>query len=413
MKSAQVNLRGPMFIDDSHETHPRNLEVTILRCCARVALDSRSEALLQRLLQEKIDWEKLLRLAHEHGLSPLLWSHLSKICPESMPETYRHRLRDYFRNNSIRNHYLKGELLRLLELFAASNIPAIPFKGVALAISVYGDLALRHFGDLDILVRPRDVARAKALLIEQGYEQKAVLTTVQEAKFVRHYYHHTFSRVSDGVLVELHWDVAPKYFSFPFAEMRLWDRAGTISLNGAQTLAPEPEDLLLLLCLHGTRHLWNKLELICGVAELVRSTPSLNWEVALGRARALGSRRMLLLGLALARELLWLELPAEIQREIEAERALAKLVARVRREMFEGAGERPGPFARNLYHVRARERFRDQARYWLLFSFTPGVSEWWWLPLPRPLSFLYYLIRPALALRQYQVEFNHYWRRSR
>jgi hypothetical protein len=136
------------------------------------------------------------------------------------------------------------------------------------------------------------------------------------------------------------------------------------------------------------------------------------WEVVLERARALGSRR-LLLGLALAQEMLWLELPEEIRREIEAERALPKLIARVRREVFEGAGEMPGPFAKKLFHVRARERVRDKARHFLLFAFTPSVSEWWWLPLPRPLRFLYYLIRPALVLRQYQVEFGHFWRRSR
>lgn len=376
-------------------------------------MDSEDVERIKQLLREGIDWETLLRLAHAHGVAPLLWFHLSKICPELVPEPYYNRLRDYFRNNSIRNHYLKSELLRLLDLFSAHGVMAIPYKGVVLAISVYGDLALRHFGDLDILVQPSDLQQAKTLLTAQGYEPKVILTEAQEAEFVRSQHHHFFSRASDGSVVELHWDVAPRYFSFSFAGMRLWDKVKRIGLDGVQVLAPEPEDLLLLLCAHGTRHQWSRLEWICGVAELVRSNPDFKWEIAMERARALGSRRMLLLGLALGQELLGLEVPDGIRREIEAEGALAKLIPSVLREVFGDASQTPGPFAKNLFYIRARERMCDKARHMLLFAFTPGVSEWRWLPLPRRLSFLYYLIRPALVLRQYQVEFINYCRRSR
>ena len=78
-------------------------------------------------------------------------------------------LREHFYANAGRNLFLAKELIKLLHLFSAHEISAIPYKGPVLAVSVYGNLAFREFGDLDILVRERDYQTAQHLLSAQGY----------------------------------------------------------------------------------------------------------------------------------------------------------------------------------------------------------------------------------------------------
>jgi len=46
-----------------------------------------------------------------------------------------------------------GELLKLLNLFAAHGIGVIPYKGPTFGSCRLGNLALREFTDLDILVQ--------------------------------------------------------------------------------------------------------------------------------------------------------------------------------------------------------------------------------------------------------------------
>ena len=58
---------------------------------------------------------------------------------------------------------------RLVPYLEANGIETLVFKGPALAQSIYGRIALRPFLDLDILVQPRDVAKAWSLLKAEGY----------------------------------------------------------------------------------------------------------------------------------------------------------------------------------------------------------------------------------------------------
>ncbi|MCB0226148.1 MAG: nucleotidyltransferase family protein, partial [Anaerolineae bacterium] len=119
-------------------------------------------------------------LAERHGLVPLLYRHLEAIDPTASPKPIFARLWSQSQATAGRNLMLTQELLRLLDLLAANDIPAIPYKGPALAALVYGDISLRPFNDLDILVPQRAARRAKALLEANGYHYPDRLTEAQE-----------------------------------------------------------------------------------------------------------------------------------------------------------------------------------------------------------------------------------------
>jgi Uncharacterised nucleotidyltransferase len=91
------------------------------------------------------------------------------ICWKVIPKSGQAELQSNFLANVQNSFFLTAELLKLLALFETHSISAVPFKGPILAASVYGNLSLRQFGDLDIFVHKEDIARAARLLVSQGY----------------------------------------------------------------------------------------------------------------------------------------------------------------------------------------------------------------------------------------------------
>jgi hypothetical protein len=379
-------------------------EVELLLLCARPRMGSERAARVETLLQEDINWDYLLKTAQEHGLMPLLYWNLNATCPEAVPKAAFNQLRHRFRKNAQRSVFWAGELLRLLNLFETHGISAVPFKGPSLAASIYGNLALRQFGDLDILVREQDVLKAKDLLLSQGYrsEYKHKENRRQEKAVLRSWGEYPFMHDSNGLRVDLHWKIGPEYFSFPLKPERLWERLEPTSLAGKEVLALSPEDLLLILCMHGTKHLWQALELICAVGEMIRVSEGLNWARIMEQARELGGERMLFLGLFLASNLLGATPPDEVLQRALADPPVRALAAQVRGQLFREADNPPNIFEEALFYLRARERLYHRVRYCIRRTLTP-TSKDWMLPLPASLFFLYYLLRPARLIGEHRM----------
>ena len=115
-------------------------------------------------------------------------------------------------------------------------------------------------------------------------------------------------------------------------------------------------------------------------------------------------RRMLWLGLALAGKLLGAHLPERAREAIESDRIVADLVRRSEQWLRKGPAAPRSRLAEAQYTLRGGERFRDRAPMWRYFRervFRPNEKDRAWLKLPRPLGFLYWLLRPLRLLRDY------------
>jgi hypothetical protein len=342
---------------------------------------------------------------------PLLYRNLKATCREAVPESILLQLRDHFADNARRNLFLTGQLLRIVRLLEAKQIPVLPFKGPILASLVYGDLSLRTFWDLDVLVRTQDVLKAKDWLISEGYRQYNQYTSAQEKVYLRSPNGKDFRFVRDdgGVIVELHWRLACS-FLFRLEPEQLWKDLTRVPFVGETVLSFSPEALLLILCVHGAKHYWQRLEWVCDVAELIRSRPELDWNAAIQNARQLGSERLLLLGLFLANDLLEAPLPEWVRQQILGDRQVGLLAAKVRNWLFRSADDSPGFFERHAYQLKMKEGLRDLVRlrihYWFHYLgiyLTPTARDRAVLTLPAFLSFIYYLIRPIRLAREYAL----------
>ena len=118
-----------------------------------------------------------------------------------------------------------------------------------------------------------------------------------------------------------------------------------VSFLGRDVLSMSAEDLLMVLCVHGSKHCWERLTWVCDVAEMVRANPELGWEGILDRSGALHISRAVLLGLDLAKSLLDAPLPELVLSAIRNDRGLhwvssfiqKKLIARSRQNRSDGA----------------------------------------------------------------------------
>lgn len=382
-------------------------EIEILLLCAQTSVSAEQASRIRSLFQAGIDLEYLIDIAQHHLLIPLLCRNLGASCQEVIPEHTLNRLRDYFNNNVQHNRFLTTELLNLLAVFVAGNIRVIPFKGPTLAATAYGDISLRQFRDLDILIHERDILIVEDLLLSKGYRLEEKWIAAQTSSRLLVNCERGF--ICDaGVKVDLHWGITPWFFPFPIDFEQLWQRRGLVNIDGTMVHNVSSEDLLLILCVHGSKHYWERLEWICDVAELVRHHQDMNWGALFDQATVLRSRRMLFLGLELARDFLRTSIPREVMEKMNADSSVKSLALRVRRRLLR-ARSSPLTFLEKphtsedididtvCFMLGVREHLQDKIRYCFRIAYpivTPVAKDRMFLPLPAYLSFLYYCIRP-------------------
>ena len=261
-----------------------------------------------------------------------------------------------------RNLLLAVDLVRTMRLFEREGISAVAYKGPLLALDLYGDLALRPFLDLDILVPPADVEQSARLLASAGYHRGSPSRRSErwqhglgQAAFYR----------DDGCQVDLHWSVLPSYFMIrPSSNVpSLSGSVTTTSLGGMSMRTLSPPALLRDLSLHGTKHRWERLKWIGDIARFVRRYSGLDWVRMLDEARAGGTERMILVGLWLARELLGADLPAAAATRLtEGHTAVGRLGHEVSARLFESRALPEPSWSCWRFNFQARERLRDRAR---------------------------------------------------
>lgn len=354
-------------------------ETKLLLCCARTQIGKETAAQIKSLANSPLDWDALLQRADEHMVLPLLHRTLNAVAPNAAPSSVQDRLRHGFHANVRRSMLLAHELLDLIQLFDDHGIPVVPFKGPVAATSVYDDLHLRPFGDLDLLVHLQDVPRAQRLLLNHQFEDWETLPPLHKLDFDRPPSWHsaltepfgkakTYIRASkqgDKIPIELHWELVPPYFRHPLNPESFWERLQTITLQDTPVRTFSLEDTLFHFCLHGTVHRWSHLRLVCDIAELLRTHSALNWDQLVNQARRLHSERLFLLALRLAHQLLEAPLPPHIQRRVYDHSVVESLTNRRIKHLVDHPRSPPQIWSTPAYNLQIRDRLLDGIGSWI------------------------------------------------
>jgi hypothetical protein len=284
-------------------------EEQLLVHCARLELSQERQLQLERLLQEKLSWEDVLRKAQWYRTSALLFHHLRPLSQEcNVPSWVMGKLQAVYIHNAARNLYLRSELGRVLKAFESEAIPSIVLKGSALLETTFTNPALRPMQDVDLLVPEEMAEYAYSLVCQLGYKPAASLA-VQE--LTRQQHHHLAALAGEDnqlAVFEIHSHIVPRESPHYFNIAGFWERARVAYLAGAKTHVPAPEDMLTHLAVHffldRRFKSWFGLSQICDIAETLRRyQEELDWALVESQVRG-GMSGPLYCGLSLARTLL-------------------------------------------------------------------------------------------------------------
>ncbi len=358
-----------------------------------------------------VDWERILRLAENHRVLPVLYANIKKagLLPV-LPEAVQSNFSRQYLNIVAYNLRICKKLMAVLARFEQRGIPAVLYKGPLLSQCLYGDSALRYYQDVDVLVPEDQVVSARDALLESRLFPSVKWLSgkrfVQVLKYARECH---FLDAAEELQIDLHWQVSVPYrqaFDYEFCKERLQK----ISFDGRDILSLSAEDMLLCLCLNGAHDIWNHLEKVLCVAEWIGQHPALDWQLTLKLAGLLHCRRRLLLGLFLARDVFGITLPVEIVDNIKKDKTIRKIVQRIYTDLFDGNHQTKGiegRIAELPYYLKIREHPGDKFHYLLRRIFIPTQKDWEKHSRDSRFSGFYFLFRPFGLLVELVKTFRH------
>ena len=344
-------------------------EWALLVECARTKPDRQR---LTEMLREPVDWTVLSELAEAHGLLGLVALGLRESGKTVVPAEVSQAWRERQRAQALFTLRLTAEMFRLFECFAAAGLAALVTKGPALSVRCYGDPGLRQYGDLDLIARDKDILRSTELMIGLGYEARVSPAAIQAKKAPGEY---AFRQASTKLLVEFHTERTFRYHPRPLPVENLFKRQAPVKIDAREIPALSPEDELILICIHGAKHFWERLSYIADVAAFV-SRQELDWERVKSAAEEVDAQRMLYVGLRLATEVLDAPLPENIAGFVRSDPSVARLARQIMRWLPAAGSAPPGILERAMFRIHMRGGIFSGPEYLLRLSFSPTEEDW-------------------------------------
>lgn len=306
-------------------------EKAFLYLAANVHANEKIDMHVRAILARPIRWDYVLELSQVHGVTGLV-----RYCLRnggywnSVPEPLRRALDSWHHTMRIRHLMLARQLSTLLVAAQEAGIVPVILKGAALGATAYPDPALRPMVDIDILVRPHEIAAMAEVMGRLGYVSDEIYYS--DAFNRAHGYHLLFTHTAGDIhAVEVHWRLASRLeernaLSAAMLQARTM-QASVASLPGvagreAHILTPEAH--VVFLATHATkeRHVFSELKLLADIAALVGGPQAVDWTAVACLARQAQARTATYVTLALARALLGARVPPAILEELRPPRPL-------------------------------------------------------------------------------------------
>ncbi|SES10106.1 nucleotidyltransferase domain-containing protein [Salipaludibacillus aurantiacus] len=342
-----------------------------------------------------INWDLFIELCVHHRLYPLLYPEIKKqkgkVFPPSVVETLFH----YYQQNTFNMLHLCGETAFINKLFTENNIRLLFLKGPHLARELYGDYSLRTSNDLDFLIQGQDLETAEKLLEKHGYEKEDYIRTVLNDWKWRHH-HVTYYHPDKGTKLEVHWRLHPGPGKEPdFNDLWARRKTGTFTETPVCTLGKE--DLFVFLALHGARHGWSRLRWLCDIHQLTGQ--ALDQVLLKKLLKASGSVHIGEQALRLSAILMNTAIP-EGKGSFRFKKRSEKLADRAFYYFKNMVNLHTDPVPEEVSEYHKHYLFSlmsyPQKAVFLLSFLYPYPEDAETMPLPKPLHFLYFPLRPFL-----------------
>jgi hypothetical protein len=292
-------------------------EDNLLCFCARIHIDEDTKNRIAETLNLNLNWDYIVQKAKGQGVAPLLYHHLSKNRGGSQPPAeIIATLRKVYERNIGRNMLLYQTLNQILKTFKEESIQVIVLKGAFLAETIYPNIALRPMFDIDLLIRPEDLARVRQLIEDLGYHHCLVEGKLLDEAFIGR------SAYLKQFMLHIHWTLVnvERYKRVTSIDVEaMWRRAKPVKIAGSEAKTLSPEDMLLYLCLHlSIHHVFSGLIRFCDIREVIKFYDGqIDWERLTINAQRFKLQRPIYYALYYTKELLGTPIPQDVLTELK------------------------------------------------------------------------------------------------
>jgi len=243
--------------------------------CSRLNPNSKDLSEIKSLLEADVNWNKLIKKAADEKVSPLLYHNLKKY-QDKIPEGAIENLRSMYLRNKARNIYLYTKLKPFLKEINDLHLKAALSKGARLAITLYKDIGLRYFTDIDFFIHPSDWPQFKKTSEKLGFRTEGYASSFPNLKMRKSGWPLATHLRKERLMLDTH-------FNYPGIEIPMsldndiWESAQRANIEGIGAKIFSPEYELCILCPHAQAHEYSRLIWLTDIAEL-SSREEINWD---------------------------------------------------------------------------------------------------------------------------------------
>ena len=381
-------------------------ELLFLSICCKTELSENEISFILSFIQtHDAEFKRIIELALAHRIVPLVYKCLHKLDSDKVFEKANQsveyllsNLKSLYLQIARRNMLMSAELIRIIKLLESNDIKPLALKGPALSQMAYGDITLRQYGDLDILVDEKDLFKAATIIAENNYvpdveldyfNNKALLDVSSDLGLC-HATNHTY--------IELHWKLFRKQLFVTLDGLDVRSNPAIVKIQGKEIETLKSELLLVYLCSHGSKHMWERIQWIVDVDRLISSLDTIEWDLVWRYAKETHSINTLLLGLSISQELFDTKLPASVETEIANDQNIELLKVHTLQllndEPTAQDSQLSSMFKKFQYHSRLYDSFPERVKYYFSYFVKITPDDVLNINLPAKLHFLYFIIRP-------------------
>ena len=370
----------------------------LVSCCQTTPSKENIDFIISHLNTKNLDLNALIALANQHGILPLVYKILKDLNTQrlTLNADILTELKAHYMSISQRNMLMSAELIRIMKLLEEHDIEALAFKGPTLSQMAYGDITLRQYVDLDVLTHKKDIYKIDSLLKSHGYKRLLTLTPAQEKIWIKYAHDMGLVHHTKNVHFEMHWSFLDEDYPMQVDLEDFWKETQEVNLNGHTIPTFSNENLLVYLCIHGSKHLWERIEWIKDIDLLIREN-TIDWEKVIEKTNGTGFEKMVYLGFSLSTFLLNTPLPTFIQNEIHKYKQLNTISTFI----LESWNNPKSTFQKTSTIIKLFPGVKEKLIYLHKIIFKPSFNEYWFINLPKGLYWGYYLVRPYLLFKKY------------
>jgi hypothetical protein len=365
--------------------------VLIIECCK---LSPAFEQIENRISEIK-NWDDFMSLSYSHGVFPLVYKVLKKY-ENKIPLDVFIFMKQTYMDLVKTNMLMTSELIKVSNLLEENGIRSIAFKGPTLSQMAYGDVISRQYVDLDLLVDEDELDEVAFILESNKYSMINSSKLLKNKKYLEIDKDFSFFTPNNNIHIEMHWRLFQRNIFKNIVLEDFYLNKNTIIINNNSISTFSFNFLFVYLCLHGSKHIWERIEWIVDINRLLEFNNIIEWNKLIEISEKIDCKISLLLGLNLSKILFDTKYPNNIElllKDKDIEELTFQSLNFIDKKYLLIENYKKYQIV-NFFNLKLISNKKEKFKYFLSIYFNVSKNDFLMFPLPTYLNFLHYFIKP-------------------